>query len=440
MRKIIAGILIALLICPMIVSADFSFAGGISDTDGNLHSIPTDLFKESMTEEEMETALNDWINSQNIDVKVNEPDPDTWVKSFSDVPEDTWYYDNVMKMTRRGLFKGTTPLVNGVGTFSPDAPMTKAEFLTVVMRVIYPDKTAKGTPGSEWWSNSYLLALEQELFMEPDLPPATLDDPMKREEMAFVLMAGLNEAGIFGTEEDYQRGIAAEVKDWDDIMGYYFHEVVYSYAKGLLLGDDNGFFNPKDSLTRAEAAAVIARMIDAIGIKKSEYNASAQPASYGPITIYEGQERKNRVAMVGDTVIKEDGTRVVLELGPSGVLGEGQGVAPDLGLKEDTYASAIRACGDYMRANMGMISTGGNSIEFYTINPLTGEGHWGSEWTKIDNATHPWLKDPNHKGNENYEVYDNNWIWVGEGRHSNWVQIGSHHEYHDMLKERYGLE
>lgn len=58
------------------------------------------------------------------------------LSSFSDVPSTHWAYKNIMAMTSKGLFSGTTTPVNGVGTFAPDKTMTRAEFVTVVMRAM----------------------------------------------------------------------------------------------------------------------------------------------------------------------------------------------------------------------------------------------------------------------------------------------------------------
>lgn len=62
------------------------------------------------------------------------------VSSFSDVPSSHWAYKNIMAMTSKGLFSGTTTPINGVGTFAPDKTMTRAEFVTVVMRAMYADE------------------------------------------------------------------------------------------------------------------------------------------------------------------------------------------------------------------------------------------------------------------------------------------------------------
>lgn len=39
--------------------------------------------------------------------------------TFSDVPEKHWAHTAIMDMTEKGMFKGTSHAVNGVGTFSP---------------------------------------------------------------------------------------------------------------------------------------------------------------------------------------------------------------------------------------------------------------------------------------------------------------------------------
>ena len=40
--------------------------------------------------------------------------------TFSDLPESHWGYSTIMPMVEKGLFNGTSAVVDGVGTFSPD--------------------------------------------------------------------------------------------------------------------------------------------------------------------------------------------------------------------------------------------------------------------------------------------------------------------------------
>lgn len=52
------------------------------------------------------------------------------VRNFTDVSEDSWYYEYVDFVTDRGYFAGTSET-----TFSPDVTMTRAMFVTVLARL-----------------------------------------------------------------------------------------------------------------------------------------------------------------------------------------------------------------------------------------------------------------------------------------------------------------
>ena len=109
----------------------------------------------------------------------------------------------------------------------------------------------------------------------------------------------------------------------------------------------------------------------------------------GAITIKEGQAT-SRPAKAGDTIVKADGTKVVLKVGPNGILGEGQGVAPDKNLK--TEASGWT--GDrfnFIASKTGNLTDSlGNTLQNgrYIVNYTTGEGHWDTEW-KVLMAKYP---------------------------------------------------
>ena len=112
------------------------------------------------------------------------------------------------------------------------------------------------------------------------------------------------------------------------------------------------------------------------------------------MTIKYGELRTNRPAVAGDTYIKKDGTKIVLKIGPSGVVGEGQGVCADLGLTwgSNKYLNNIvHVNGEFRYDNTtvgndqcGLTSTGAPLMgQMYTVNKSTGEGHFGAEWNAI---------------------------------------------------------
>ena len=77
---------------------------------------------------------------------------------------------------------------------------------------------------------------------------------------------------------------------------------------------------------------------------------------------------------IGDTFIKPDGTSVVLKIGPSGVLGEEQGCATEIG-RIDRGGTPIKA---------GDLGTEGPFMgQPYLVDEKTGEGHYIREWHAI---------------------------------------------------------
>ena len=134
-----------------------------------------------------------------------------------------------------------------------------------------------------------------------------------------------------------------------------------------------------------------------------------------PIIIHEGEVSQRRFAKEGDTVIKADGTEVVLKKGPHGVLGEGQGVAPDLGLETPTgFNKRVEAYKVFSGTTDFKDSTGKSVINaHYYVNKVTGEGHWSAEWMAM-------TSEPTTEGTFEYQLSeDKNWIWMG----SEWIQM-----------------
>ena len=159
-----------------------------------------------------------------------------------------------------------------------------------------------------------------------------------------------------------------------------------------------------------------------------------------PITIHEGEVSQRRFAREGDTVIKADGTAVVLKKGPHGVLGEGQGVAPDLGVTVtgvgNTTVTMTNVTNSVFSGDVGaQVDSVGERInnQPYYVNNITGEGHWGCEWMAMTSM-------PTTEGTFRYQLSeDKNWIWddIMHGWTSLYNQNFS--GYADMVLEANGL-
>ena len=83
-----------------------------------------------------------------------------------------------------------------------------------------------------------------------------IEGEITREEFAVMIMnARVVRKGQYDTT--YRNGVFA---DQDDISDYALSPVLGAHKLGLMKGDQNKYFHPQGTLTRAEAATVIVRL------------------------------------------------------------------------------------------------------------------------------------------------------------------------------------
>jgi len=321
--------------------------------------------------------------------------------SFSDVNTGDWYYETVTTMTEKGLFNG-----KGNNLFCPNDTITKAEFITVTMRILHPDTDFTSKVGQTWWQSAYDMALA-EIITPNEFPVFEIEQTISRQEMALVSSKVLmNKGETFFIIEDLHK----KIPDYNQIGKPYTIYVEMAYSMGILCGiDSKGTFAPNQTLTRAEASTVLYRIIEKSARASVDFNSpTPETQTQGTITIQEGQESERRFAKEGDIVIKTDGTKVTLKKGAHGILGEGQGVAPDLGvINEGFTVTAKNITGGSFGGGSGFYDSTGFIIknQNYFINELTGEGHWSVEWEVMTSA-------PKTSGTFDFQLSsDKNWIW-----------------------------
>ncbi len=313
------------------------------------------------------------------------------LKSFSDVATGRWSHGAIMEMVKLGMFNGTKdPDMYGISEFSPEGTMSKAQFITVMTRYLYADELSAMGSGKTWFSNAYELAVKKGLISESEFDYAKLEKPMTREEMALIAVRTAEKQGEkAGTLVD-----TSTLKDYSSIGSYYKYYALKAFSMGLITGyGDVGTFAPDKTLTREQGAMVAYRLVNK--------DARADVSLLLPMTIHYG-EATPRLAREGDIFIKRDGTKVVLKKGPNGVLGEGQGVAPDQFLKIksgdwDRYSFTYDEAIDGKLVN----SVGWDiNRDVYRLNATTGEGHWLSEWRILENA----YPEPEYNGTKDGEL------------------------------------
>lgn len=330
------------------------------------------------------------------------------ITSFSDVPTSHWAYDAIMKMVNKGLFSGTTTPVNGVGTFAPDKTMSRAEFVVVVVRALYKSEldAMPATEGDSWYTNAYEVAKEHGILLENELDGGNLSSPMTRQEMSMVLTRACEKIG----ETKGQQVKSAAIPDYNSIGTYYRDYVIQAYSKGMLCGTDtNGTFNPMGTLNRATAATVLYRLVEPSSRQEVDFNKEAPVSNQGQVQTWNEGE-VHSMPKVGDTVVKSDGTKVVLKEGIAGVLGAGQGVDIWTGVKLDN--------GKLIKEG---VVVGDIDQTPFMKDKITGEMHTDNDWIKIMGATNPTGQVVGEYEGERYNTW---WEWTNKLPGGAWFWVG----------------
>ena len=194
------------------------------------------------------------LKKKQKDIKVK-PDIE-WENPFGDVKKRDWFYFSVKFAYDFGLMKGTTEM-----EFSPDSYVTRAMFVMIIYRMekepqaggsVFVDVEIGGYyDRAVAWANAngIVSGVSKDRFAP--------NDPITREQMATILYRYANFKGY-----DIESNGNTAYSDSSSISGYARNAVSWAAANLLMKGDDDGSFLPNANATRAQAAAVFARMIE----------------------------------------------------------------------------------------------------------------------------------------------------------------------------------
>jgi len=172
---------------------------------------------------------------------------------FKDLKTTDWHYQYIDKLTQLGAIAGMPD-----GTFAPNSSITRAAFV----KIIVATTIGAQQPGNNHWAENYINKAEETGLLFPDEFKAdTLNTPILRGEMAKVIarcMEYVLKEDIVPNTDTYTK----KIKDWSTICETCKPSIAQAYAKGIIAGMPDGSFSGKNTATRAEATAMIVRMID----------------------------------------------------------------------------------------------------------------------------------------------------------------------------------
>jgi len=178
--------------------------------------------------------------------------------TFTDIPENAWYYDAVNFVLQRGLFEGTTDT-----TFEPESPVTRAMFVTILGRLnqvdqaAYPGSSFNDVPTGQWYSAYVEWAAQNGIVKGYSGNQFLPNTEITREELCAMLARYCEYAGI----ELPQLVGAANFADNDQIGDWAKAYVNAAQVAKLVQGMENNLFNPSENASRAQVAAILMRLI-----------------------------------------------------------------------------------------------------------------------------------------------------------------------------------
>ncbi|WP_312648373.1 S-layer homology domain-containing protein [Aminipila sp.] len=149
------------------------------------------------------------------------------VKSLKDVKESSWFYEGTVNAIGNGWFAGTT-----VTTFSPNNPMTREMFRTVLGRM--------GGDANDLMDNN------------------RLKENITKEQLVTLLYRMAQKKGVVKTGGQDTQNISA-FADGAQVSSWSKEAMAWANAQGIIKGNNRNMLNPNSVTSRAEVAVMLMR-------------------------------------------------------------------------------------------------------------------------------------------------------------------------------------
>lgn len=173
---------------------------------------------------------------------------------FYDVSSSDWFDENVSRAYELGLMKGMSE-----DTFGPKSSVTVAQAITLAARlhsIYYTGSESFVQSGNNWYDVYVTYARNNGIIQETSY---NYNDPISRAAFAHILAKVLPAEALSAIESDIY---------FDDVKNTtpYQSDIYLLAQAGIIRGVPNMFgtldFEPNNSITRAQVAAIVTRMAD----------------------------------------------------------------------------------------------------------------------------------------------------------------------------------
>jgi hypothetical protein len=181
---------------------------------------------------------------------------------FTDVANH-WAKDAINDMGSRMVVTGI-----GSGSYAPERSITRAEFAAVIVRALGLQKgsaeSAFGDVTLADWFNGYVdTATAYKLITGYDSARFGPNDTITREQAMTLIYRAMKLTGLNVTlTESEVTALLSGYSDGSDVSAYARESAAACLKKGLITGTTATTISPKDSMTRAEVAVLVQRLLE----------------------------------------------------------------------------------------------------------------------------------------------------------------------------------
>ena len=211
--------------------------------------------------------------------------------AFSDTTEH-WANNVIEEMSNYKIINGYED-----NTFRPDEIMTRAEFVTVVNRILaLQDESSKYIPDinrTDWFYSEIRKAVKVGIIQGNADGYIFPNDEITREEAIVILTRAFKLNQTTRKAKDFSD--LSEISEWAET------EMHSAIIQGILTGYEDNTIKPKASITRAEALTLINRILPNI-LKTNVY----QGLLTGNVILYDDNIVLNNLTIDGNLIISNN--------------------------------------------------------------------------------------------------------------------------------------
>ena len=177
--------------------------------------------------------------------------------TFFDVKVADWHYDAVKYVYENNLMNGTE---NG---FEPDSNMSRAMLVTVLYRIVNPEKAVgdnvfKDVAENDWYTDAVIWASANSIVNGTSENEFEPDTDVTREQMAVIIYR-------FAKLLEYDITQASDISSFEDagkVSDFAIDAVKWAHKINLINGTSDTTLSPNETATRAQVATILMRFLN----------------------------------------------------------------------------------------------------------------------------------------------------------------------------------